>query len=217
MFIQIIGRTGSGKSTAAKVLAKALKKEGIDAKVVSFAAPLKKLCQQFFGHSDESLKEVPVILRDSSITELVTAIEYYIEDMNIVPTWEFWQYIEDNLLSRRTISPRRVCNVVGHATRLINKDAFKKYLLRHATGVCILEDTRFESELLPMSTVLYLRTNRGSTQEGIDELMQRYPTEASIPHEWVWVSAHDLVELQRSLRYCAAHLRCNYEAPRTSA
>lgn len=210
MFVQIIGRTGSGKSTAAKVLTAALQKEGIDAKVVAFTAPLKKLCRHFFGHSDESLKEIPVALRDQSITELVTAIEYYTEDMNIVPTREFWQYLEDNLLNRRTISPCRVYDTVGHATRLIDKDAFKQHLLQNATGFCVVEDTRFKSELLRKSIVLYLNTNRGITREGIDELMQRYPSIDTAPRDWRFIAAYDLPALQAHLNTIAKQMSTSY-------
>lgn len=210
MFIQIIGRTGSGKSTAARVLAEALNKEGIDAQVDAFAAPLKKLCQHFFGHSDESLKEIPVALQNSNLNELVAAIEHYAEAMNIVPTHGFWQYIDDNLLNRRTISPRRVCNVVGYATRLIDKSIFRKRLIQDAKGICIIEDTRFKSELLPKSIVLYLNTTRGTVQEGIDEIMQMHPSIDTAPRNWRLVQANHMIALQTQLKCIAQQMSTSY-------
>lgn len=213
MYIQLIGRTRGGKSTTAQALKVAIEQKypAATVKVVSFATPLRELAADFFGHRDESLKRRPVALAGSAQTlnNLIDAVERFMHQYNISDN--LWDILEKELFTCRTISPRRLMNIVGQAVRRIDEHFFTKIATAVKADCVIIDDTRFPNELIQDAARIVLEYNIGYVQYGIDVLFLQYTDNVPEPYtvwycsneEEVYFNAQDWVQKvgQRCVQY----------------
>lgn len=192
MYIQLIGRTRGGKSITAQALAVAVRQKYPEAKVkvVSFAAPLRELAADFFGHRDESLKRRPIALAGSAQTlnKLIDAVERFMHEYNVPEV--LWDYLEQDLFACRTISPRRLMNIVGQAVRKIDERFFTKLAMQEQADCIIIDDTRFPNELIPNAARIVLDYNIGYVQYGIDVLFLQHTDHVPQPYE-LWYCSNE--------------------------
>ena len=118
--ICICGLEGSGKSTAARFLAAALKRRGKSVKIFSFAEPLKYLARQHFNifkeASRDALEELAMdmrrVLGNSVFTHVTiddiqsSTYDYYIiDDIRYNHEWQALDAIADDLYIARANGP----------------------------------------------------------------------------------------------------------------
>lgn len=118
--ICICGLEGSGKSTAARFIAAALKRRGKSVRIISFAEPLKYLARQHFDISKEisrdALEELAMdmrrVLGNSVFTHVTiddiqsSTYDYYIiDDIRYNHEWKALDLIADDLYIAQANGP----------------------------------------------------------------------------------------------------------------
>lgn len=179
--VYLVGKTGAGKSTTAQKMQTALAARNVPTFILQFATPLHNLASKVFGHSDVTLKNLPVTQTTESTNQLVLALEEFIEDMGKSADALYWEDLLP-LLNQRVLSPRMLMNAAGHAARNIDRTIFIRAAERTAAElakrnpecVIIFEDSRFREEVSPMGEVALLDSGERGVTQAIDELYRDY-------------------------------------------
>lgn len=146
--IGILGLARSGKDTVGNLLA-----EQLDGYVLrKYAEPLKNASRTVFGHSDDSLKHIPLYMNSTIHDLMVTALEEMCDVLQCDAGVVF--DAASKLFDLNSISPRILQQGFGDAIRAYDPDRFVTHLHNSATP-SIITDVRFGNELCDYNILVY--------------------------------------------------------------
>lgn len=211
MKIGLLGLAGSGKDTAAEILQRVLRGQGMNFEIKKYAGLLKEATRLAFGDNfdDRDVKEERVFVTPDLADKIIDATDYICLKLGIVDEAEFELYNDlcvKHIDSKTWISPREFQQLLGtEVVRTIDPDAWVKYLTEQ-DGNFIISDVRFANELVDYN-VLCWRNNGEACMWHTSEalaitLMNDVHTgDAPYLHDYTLWNRGTLEELERNIRF----------------
>lgn len=211
MKLGLLGLAGSGKDTAAEILQRVLREQGMSFEIKKYAGLLKEATRLAFGDNfdDRDVKEERVFVTPNLADKIIDATDYIWLRLGF-DHQHFEQYNDlcTRLIDSKTwISPREFQQVLGtDVVRAIDPNAWVNYLTEQ-DGNFIISDVRFANELVDRNILLW-RNDYGDVQEHPSEefakkLMQdvRYGNPLEYFHDYTLWNKGTLEELERNIRF----------------
>lgn len=150
MKLGLLGLAGSGKDTAAEILQRVLREQGMNFEIKKYAGLLKEATRLAFGDNfdDRDVKEERVFVTPELEDKIIDATDYIWLKLDF--DQEHFELFNDlctkHIDSKTWISPREFQQLLGtDVVRTIDPDAWVKYL-QQQDGNFIITDCRFGNE-----------------------------------------------------------------------
>lgn len=207
--IGLLGLAGSGKDTAAEILQRVLREQGMSFEIMKYAGLLKEATRLAFGDNfdDRDVKEERVFVTPELADKLIDATDYVWLKLGL-PDELFEEYNRltiEFIDSKTWISPREFQQLLGtDVVRTIDPDAWVKYLMEQ-DGNFIVSDVRFANELMDFNVLLM----RGHIPDVVHESEAFTKTlthavvflDAPYLHDYTLWNTGTLEELERNIRF----------------
>lgn len=209
MKLGLLGLAGSGKDTAAEILQRVLREQGMDFQIKKYAGLLKEATRLAFGDNfdDRDVKEERVFVTPDLADKIIDATDYIWLKLGF--DHEHFELYNDlctkHIDSKTWISPREFQQLLGtDVVRTIDPDAWVKYLTEQ-DGNFIISDVRFANELLDFNVLLirdYPESDLHSSEKFCAGLVQdvRYLDTPYVQDYTLW-NKGTLEELERNIRF----------------
>lgn len=168
-FVVIAGKKQSGKSTLATMIRYGLVNNDITAKIVNFADPLKKMCNEIFGISFE------LLYGTDSDKETLTDVQWDGLPFEVREKYSKWESVPRS----GPMTVREVLQVIG--TDIFRERIYKDvwaaapFKAQHRADIVIIPDCRFPNEMeyaSGRSTLVRIKRNTG--------LIDKHPSEIAL-------------------------------------
>ena len=128
----LLGLAGSGKDTAAEILQRVLREQGMNFEIKKYAGLLKEATRLAFGDNfdDRDVKEERVFVTPDLADKIIDATDYIWLKLELGEQYfELYNHLcTKNLDSQTWLSPRDFQLIVGSLVREINPEAWVNYL-----------------------------------------------------------------------------------------
>ena len=214
MKLGLLGLAGSGKDTAAEILQRVLREQGMNLEIKKYAGLLKEATRLAFGDNfdDRDVKEERIFVTPDLADKLIDATDYIWVKLWGNNTYYMLKYFDlynelcqKHIDSKTWISPREFQQLLGtDVVRAIDPDAWVKYLTEQ-DGNFIVSDVRFANELLDFNVLLirdYPESDLHSSEKFCASLVQdvRYLDAPYVQDYTLW-NKGTLEELERNIRF----------------
>lgn len=205
----LLGLAGSGKDTAAEILQRVLREQGLSFEIKKYAGLLKEATRLAFGDNFDArdVKEERVFVTPELADKIIDATDYVWLKLGF-DHQHFEQYNElcTRLIDSKTwISPRDFQQILGtDVVRTVDPDAWVKYLTEQ-DGNFIVSDVRFANELLDFN-VLLMRGHIPDVVHGSEAFAKTLThdvvfLDAPYIHDYTLWNTSTLEELERNIRF----------------
>jgi len=209
--IGLLGLASAGKDTAAEILQRVLREQGMSFEIKKYAGLLKEATRLAFGDNfdDRDVKEERVFVTPELADKIIDATDYIWLKLGFDHQhFELYNDLCTRLIDSKTwISPRDFQQVLGtDVVRAVDPDAWVNYLKRE-DGNFIVSDLRFANELLDFNVLLWrnptsIPTGAHSSEAFAQQLMVDVQhTDAPYLHDYTLWNKGTLEELERNIRF----------------
>ena len=214
MKLGLLGLAGSGKDTAAEILQRVLREQGMNFEIKKYAGLLKEATRLAFGDNfdDRDVKEERVFVTPDLADKIIDATDYVQLKLGLDPsTFELYNDLCTKYIDSKTwISPRDFQQLLGtEVVRTVDPDAWVNYLKRE-DGNFIVSDTRFTNELLDYNVLLWRTDEKSSTPASNSHISEDLAwqcmldvqyTDAPYLHDYTLWNDGTLEGLERNIRF----------------
>ena len=218
MKLGLLGLAGSGKDTAAEILQRVLREQGMNFEIKKYAGLLKEATRLAFGDNfdDRDVKEERVFVTPELADKIIDATDYvFLKLWGDVPLERqsellhlFSPLCEKHIDSRTWISPREFQQLLGtDVVRTIDPDAWVKYLTEQ-DGNFIISDVRFDNELVDFNVLCWRDNPKAANELHTSELFAvscMHDVQRSNPmdylHDYTLWNKGTLEELELNIRF----------------
>lgn len=209
MKLGLLGLAGSGKDTAAEILQRVLREQGMSFEIKRYAELLKEATRLAFGDNfdDRDVKEERVFVTPDLADKIIDATDYIWLKLGF--DHQHFELFNDlctkHIDSKTWISPREFQQLLGtEVVRTIDPDAWVKYLTGQ-DGNYIVSDVRFANELLDFN-VLCWRNDKCAMEHPSEAftktlMLDRQLGDAPYLHDYTLWNKGTLEELERNIRF----------------
>ena len=208
----LLGLAASGKDTAAEILQRVLREQGMNFEIKKYAGLLKEATRLAFGDNfdDRDVKEERVFVTPDLADKIIDATDYIWLKLGF--NHEHFELFNDlctkHIDSKTWISPREFQQLLGtEVVRTIDPDAWVKYLTEQ-DGNFIVSDVRFANELLDYNVLCWRDNPKTANELHVSELFAvscMHDVQRSNPidylHDYTLWNKGTLEELERNIRF----------------
>ena len=211
MKLGLLGLARSGKDTAAEILQRVLREQGMNFEIKKYAGLLKEATRLAFGDNfdDRDVKEERVFVTPELADKIIDATDYIW--LKLAFDHEHFELFNDlctkHIDSKTWISPREFQQLLGtDVVRTIDPDAWVKYLTEQ-DGNFIISDVRFANELVDFNVLCWRDTLELSEavhqSERLAVSLQAQVRHGDAPylHDYTLWNKGTLEELERNIRF----------------
>ena len=157
--IGLLGLPAAGKDTAAEILQRVLREQGMSFEIKKYAGLLKEATRLAFGDTfdDRDVKEERVFVTPELADKIIDATDYIWLKLDF--DHQYFELFNDlctkHIDSKTWISPREFQQLLGtDVVRAIDPDAWVNYL-KGEDGNFIVSDVRFTNEFVGYNVLLW--------------------------------------------------------------
>ena len=208
--IGLLGLAASGKDTAAELLQRVLREQGLEFEIKKYAGLLKEATRLAFGDNfdDRNVKEERVFITPDLADKIIDSTDYIWLKLGF--DHEHFELFNDlctkHIDSKTWMSPREFQQLLGtDVVRAIDPDAWVNYLKRE-DGNFIVSDVRFTNELLDYNVLLWRNSGgacmwHNSEALAITLMNDVHTGDAPYLHDCTLWNKGTLEELERNIRF----------------
>lgn len=213
MKLGLLGLAASGKDTAAEILQRVLREQGMNFEIKKYAGLLKEATRLAFGDNFDArdVKEERVFVTPDLADKIIDATDYIWLKLDF--DHEHFELFNDlctkHIDSKTWISPREFQQLLGtDVVRAIDPDAWVKYLTEQ-DGNFIISDVRFDNELVDFNVLCwrddfdYTQRSKAHASEkfAIQNMLDVHISNAPYVHDYTLWNKGTLEELERNIRF----------------